>query len=165
MAELDLPPTPRQCEVLRLIAEHSRAHGHAPTIAELGHGLGIASTNGVAAHLKALNRRGLLTWRPHRARTLVLTTAARSLLGLAAAALLLFSGCELRREVDLVHADGCVAFCERIGMRVALVSKGDCLCAPPGPACESAWTRAELGLELLGDCRAALASCTARGDR
>lgn len=70
-------PTTRQLVVLRRIAEERRRRGHAPTIRELGDALGIRSTNGVADHLRALKRRGLVTWAPSKGRTLDVTPAGR----------------------------------------------------------------------------------------
>lgn len=139
MAELDLPPTPRQREVLRVIATHRKVHGHSPTITELGQQLEISSRNGVVDHLKALSRRGLLTWLPKRARTLALTPRARQLLGLAAAlSMVLFAGCAPR--------------------------PAPCVCiAPPAPSCAPAWNQAELAASLLADCRGALLACQSRG--
>lgn len=67
--------TPRQREVLRVIARYSSVKGYPPTIRDLGTALGITSTNGVNDHLKALTRLGLINRRDNRARTLRLTPA------------------------------------------------------------------------------------------
>lgn len=164
MAELDLPTTPRQREVLRVIATHRKVHGHAPTITELGKQLEISSRNGVVDHLKALSRRGLLTWLPKRARTLSLTPAAKQLLGLAAA--LVLAGCDTALDTrPSRHGEWCTNYCDRAGMSVAYLTGAECVCAPRAPSCEAAWSRAEIGIELLTDCRAALAACSARGGR
>lgn len=64
---------PRQLAVLTFIRDHMTAEGMPPTIAEIGSHLGIASTNGVYDHLRALEKKGLLEragekkargWRP-----------------------------------------------------------------------------------------------------
>lgn len=75
------PPTRRQIEVLRTIQEHSKSHGFAPTIRELGDQLGISSTNGVNCHLQLLERKGLLTRRARASRTIQLTPAGRRAVG------------------------------------------------------------------------------------
>lgn len=55
------PPTGRQLQVLNVIRDFIAANGLPPTIREIGNALGIRSTNGVCDHLKALERRGLIT--------------------------------------------------------------------------------------------------------
>ena len=52
--------SPRQREVLDYIATTIQTHGIPPTYREIGDALGIASTNGVADHVKALVRKGYL---------------------------------------------------------------------------------------------------------
>ncbi len=67
-------PTDRQLEVLRAISRAS-ARGYGPTVRELGTELGIVSTNGVADHLEALERKGLVQSAVNKARTIRLTPA------------------------------------------------------------------------------------------
>jgi len=70
----DLPElTPRQKEVFCFIEAKIKEWGYPPTIREIGEHLGIRSTNGVADHLKALKRKGYLTQRGHKSRTLTPT--------------------------------------------------------------------------------------------
>lgn len=78
-------PTERQIAVLECIALFWARHGFAPALRELGYHLGIGSTNGVADHLKALERFGLVTSHPYMARTLRLTESGRRLLELKVA--------------------------------------------------------------------------------
>lgn len=52
--------TQRQQKVLDFIRSHFLAHGHPPTLREIGAYMGISSTNGVSDHLKALERKGML---------------------------------------------------------------------------------------------------------
>jgi repressor LexA len=52
--------TDRQRSVLEAILDEVGASGTTPTIRELGARLGIRSTNGVADHLRALQRKGWL---------------------------------------------------------------------------------------------------------
>jgi len=65
--------TQRQQQVLDFIQEKIEAWGYPPTIREIGQHLGIRSTNGVADHLKALKRKGYLTQRGMKSRTLIPT--------------------------------------------------------------------------------------------
>ncbi len=53
-----------------------------PTVDRNASSFGIASTNGVADHLKCLHRKGLIIPSYRKARTKVLTKRARTLLGL-----------------------------------------------------------------------------------
>ncbi len=70
-------PTQRQLLVLRTISAHQVSKGFAITIRELSIALKCSSTNGVVDHLKALERKGLVSREKQRARTLQLTTAGR----------------------------------------------------------------------------------------
>lgn len=65
--------TERQRQVLEFIEDRIEAWGYPPTIREIGAHLGIRSTNGVADHLKALKRKGYLTQRGLKSRTLIPT--------------------------------------------------------------------------------------------
>src|SRR5690349_15194704 len=76
-----LHPTDRQLEVLRFIATEIEARGYPPTIREIGEALGIASTNGVNDHLKALEKKGFLVRDPVKSRALTPTSHARDALG------------------------------------------------------------------------------------
>lgn len=77
------PATDRMLDVLLVVATLTASnHGRAPTLREIGVAVGIASLNGVAAHLRALERRGLLTSEPMISRSLRLTTAGRIALGM-----------------------------------------------------------------------------------
>ncbi len=52
--------TRRQGEILEYINASIQERGYPPTIREIGHHMGIRSTNGVNDHLKALERKGFL---------------------------------------------------------------------------------------------------------
>lgn len=54
------PPTPRQCEVLAVMLRVAMYKGGPATIREIGDALDIRSPNGVVAHLRLLERRGLV---------------------------------------------------------------------------------------------------------
>lgn len=55
--------TDRQMDVLKAWAAHYEEKGYPPTLRELGRRLGIRSTNGVAEHVSALKRKGMMTKR------------------------------------------------------------------------------------------------------
>lgn len=57
------PPrlTQRQREVYAFLKSMFRKHGFGPTIREIGAHLGIPNPNGVVCHLKALEKKGLIT--------------------------------------------------------------------------------------------------------
>lgn len=52
--------TPRQAEVLRLIADFLQATGFPPTRAEIARALGFRSANAAEDHLRALERKGFI---------------------------------------------------------------------------------------------------------
>lgn len=62
------PLTDRQRELLELVRSHSRLYG--PTVRELCLAAGINSPNGVACHLRALERKGYLRRTPGKARAI-----------------------------------------------------------------------------------------------
>ena len=73
--------TERQLEVLRFIARQVEERDYPPTIREIGEALGIASTNGVNDHLKALEKKGYLQRDAAKSRALIATPLAREALG------------------------------------------------------------------------------------
>jgi len=79
-----LVPTPRQLHILAFIRDYALAHGYPPTMREIASTHGIASTQGVSDHIKALLRKGLLTTVPANPRTMTLTDAGRGALAAAA---------------------------------------------------------------------------------
>jgi repressor LexA len=50
----------KQRRVLELISGHVTAHGYPPTIRELAMALGVRSTNTIAGHLLALEKKGFI---------------------------------------------------------------------------------------------------------
>lgn len=76
--------TDRQREILNYIVKETELRGFPPTIREIGEEMGIASTNGVNDHLKALERKGYLNRGEQQSRALVATKRARMVLGLGA---------------------------------------------------------------------------------
>lgn len=75
-------PTKRQAQVLATIEGLRIITGSNPTLRQLGEKLGIHSTNGVASHVYALKRLGLVVWDPRKARTLRATASGLRLLGI-----------------------------------------------------------------------------------
>ena len=57
-------PTLPQAAVLEMLRRYWRDNGRPPTVREIGESLGIASTNGVMCHLKALVKKGLVEHSP-----------------------------------------------------------------------------------------------------
>jgi len=75
-------PTPRQGEVLRAIHSCFAARGHSPSYRELCAALGVTSTNGIAEHLRSLERWGWVTRGEHAtARALSLTEDGLAAIG------------------------------------------------------------------------------------
>jgi repressor LexA len=52
--------TPRQQQIFSFICNHVQNQGWPPTIREIACAFGIRSPNGVAGHLSALQRKGLI---------------------------------------------------------------------------------------------------------
>lgn len=75
MSMLDLL-TKRQKEVLLLIKEKIETRGYGPTVREIGEEFDISSPNGVMCHLKALEKKGLITREPNMSRAIQLTPEA-----------------------------------------------------------------------------------------
>jgi SOS-response transcriptional repressor LexA len=73
--------TDRQKEILGVIHRCNETRGLSPSIREIGDTLSIRSTNGVNDHLKALQRKGLLTRESLTARSFKLTAAGLLAIG------------------------------------------------------------------------------------
>ncbi|MCC9644888.1 transcriptional repressor LexA [Rhodopirellula sp. JC740] len=81
MANVQL--TERQQEVYELVRSLIRERGYGPTVREIGEHFGIRSPNGVMCHLRALERKGLITRKANKSRAIELTGEdARSPTGL-----------------------------------------------------------------------------------
>lgn len=63
--------TERQTQVLDFIRQNSHLYG--PTVREIAAAFGIRSPNGVACHLKALERKGYVTRDTRKARAIKVT--------------------------------------------------------------------------------------------
>lgn len=66
------PLTERQTQVFEFVRSYVRSQGRPPTLAEIGRGLGIASSNGVHRLVGALETKGYVSRRPNEARGLSL---------------------------------------------------------------------------------------------
>lgn len=50
----------RREEILRYIIDFHELHGFAPSVREIGRGVGLTSTSTVHAHLKVMERQGII---------------------------------------------------------------------------------------------------------
>lgn len=66
--------TDRQKAVYEFIRDKIQNRGYGPTVREISHEFGIKSPNGVVCHLKALEKKGLITREPNMSRAIELTT-------------------------------------------------------------------------------------------
>jgi repressor LexA len=64
--------TDRQRKVYEFIRDKIRNRGYGPTVREIGERFGIHSPNGVMCHLKALEKKGLITREPNMSRAIQL---------------------------------------------------------------------------------------------
>ncbi len=74
--------TARQKKVYLFIREKIRSRGYGPTVREIGTQFKIRSPNGVMCHLKALERKGMITREPNMSRAIQLSTEPAHLRGL-----------------------------------------------------------------------------------
>ena len=65
--------TTRQREVLEFIRDKIHNRGYGPTVREIGEKFDISSPNGVMCHLKALEKKGIITREPNMSRAIQLT--------------------------------------------------------------------------------------------
>lgn len=65
--------TKRQSDVYDFIRDKIQTRGYGPTVREISAAFGIRSPNGVICHLKALEKKGLITRKPNQSRAIELT--------------------------------------------------------------------------------------------
>ena len=70
--------TSRQREVFDFIREKITGRGYGPTVREIGLKFKISSPNGVMCHLKALEKKGIITREPNMSRAIQLTDAYKA---------------------------------------------------------------------------------------
>ncbi|HKU81716.1 MAG TPA: transcriptional repressor LexA [Candidatus Tumulicola sp.] len=66
----DKPATERQRKILQAIAEFKSERGYPPSVREIGERVGLSSSSTIHAHLKALEKRGLISRDPTKPRAL-----------------------------------------------------------------------------------------------
>lgn len=71
--------TDRQRKVYEFIRDKIRNRGYGPTVREIGENFGIRSPNGVMCHLKALEKKGLITRERNMSRAIQLSAEPRGL--------------------------------------------------------------------------------------
>ena len=79
----DKPATERQRRILQVIGEFTSERGYPPSVREIGERVGLSSSSTIHAHLKALEKRGLISRDPTKPRALrseVGSSAARDAL-------------------------------------------------------------------------------------
>src|SRR3954471_17776081 len=69
--------TSRQREVFEFIRSKITGRGYGPTVREIGDNFGISSPNGVMCHLKALEKKGLISREPNMSRAIQIREAYR----------------------------------------------------------------------------------------
>lgn len=69
-------PTVRQTRILEIIREFTSEHGYPPSVREIGERVGLSSSSTVQAHLKTLERCGLIHRNPTKPRALRAEAAA-----------------------------------------------------------------------------------------
>lgn len=69
--------TDRQKEVYEFIREKIQNRGYGPTVREIGEDFGISSPNGVMCHLKALEKKGIISREPNMSRAIQLTDVGK----------------------------------------------------------------------------------------
>lgn len=70
--------TRRQQEIYNFLKEKIIRRGYGPTVREIGTEFGIRSPNGVMCHLKALEKKGLITRESHMSRAIQLTESPQN---------------------------------------------------------------------------------------
>lgn len=69
--------TARQKEIYEFLKDKIMNRGYGPTVREIGANFGIRSPNGVMCHLKALEKKGLITRESHMSRAIQLVESPR----------------------------------------------------------------------------------------
>ncbi len=80
--DMDVQLTQRQRAVYEFIREKIRSRGYGPTVREIGEHFKIRSPNGVMCHLKALEKKELITREPNMSRAIQLAREPISQRGL-----------------------------------------------------------------------------------
>ncbi|MFM7033819.1 MAG: transcriptional repressor LexA [Planctomycetia bacterium] len=75
-------PTERQMDIYEFIRDKIQSRGYGPTVREIGQAFKIKSPNGVVCHLKALERKGMITRGKNMSRAIELVNEPAHLRGL-----------------------------------------------------------------------------------
>ena len=67
---MEKPATERQQRILEVIRAFTAEHGYPPSVREIGERVGLSSSSTIHAHLKSLERRGLISRDPTKPRAL-----------------------------------------------------------------------------------------------
>ena len=67
---MEKPATERQQRILDVIRAFTAEHGYPPSVREIGERVGLSSSSTIHAHLKALEKRGLISRDPTKPRAL-----------------------------------------------------------------------------------------------
>ncbi len=67
---MDKPATERQQRIFEVIRAFTAEHGYPPSVREIGERVGLSSSSTIHAHLKALERRGMISRDPTKPRAL-----------------------------------------------------------------------------------------------
>jgi repressor LexA len=67
---MDKPATERQQRILDVIHAFTAEHGYPPSVREIGERVGLSSSSTIHAHLKALEKRGMISRDPTKPRAL-----------------------------------------------------------------------------------------------
>ncbi len=78
---MNRPLTQQQQAVYDFIRDKIIARGYGPTVREIGEHMNIKSPNGVMCHLRALERKGMLTRTANKSRAIELTEPVSRLMG------------------------------------------------------------------------------------
>lgn len=70
MNMLEKPATERQQKILDVIHAFTAEHGYPPSVREIGERVGLSSSSTIHAHLKALEKRGIISRDPTKPRAL-----------------------------------------------------------------------------------------------
>jgi repressor LexA len=76
------PLTTRQKEIYEFLRDKILNRGYGPTVREIGAHFGIRSPNGVMCHLKALEKKGLITRESHMSRAIQLSDSRQARMSL-----------------------------------------------------------------------------------
>ena len=124
--------TQRQSDIYEFLKDKILNRGYGPTVREIGNHFGIRSPNGVMCHLKALEKKGLITRESHMSRAIQLSDSPHNRLSLPFAGKLvdgqqIVEGEDAERSdfADLFSAEGNCCVTAGTSYPTIRVSEGD----------------------------------------